>query len=273
MVRCDDFYRKWLKVGNFCEKNPRTVEQIEVYLDKIVPLLEELSAESEILNSGNTAIALELSETASRPLISEKDPEVRKEAMQQIVTLAEEKVMDSKKPQVTSREVVEILAEVKGTLAQEPDDKPLACSLGGAQEKEEHPEPESVKPTPDQVEMVQDWEEKRPEGTQTRTSGKRRPGISKILTDVVDFKVIRNKVMDLPCPWCKKRSILVWQCCGHTVDESIVVATQKADAHMDKLDAALKSHARTYEQYRADVKKKELEEAAVLKAKQEEQQL
>ena len=265
MVRCDDFYRKWLKVGNFCEKNPRTVEQIEVYLDKIVPLLEELSAESEILNSGNTAIALELSETASRPLISEKDPEVRKEAMQQIVTLAEEKVMDGKKPQVTSREVAEILAEVKGTLAQEPDDKPLACSLGGAQEKEEHPEPESVKPTPDQVEMVQDWEAKRAKD--------KRPGIHKDFTDVVDYKSIRNMVKYLPCPWCKKRSFLVWQCCGHTVDESIVVATQKADARMDKLDAALKSHARTYEQYRADVKKKELEEAAVLKAKQEEQQL
>jgi len=40
-------------------------------------------AESEILNDGSRAIAPELSETASRPLISEKSPEVRKEAIKQ----------------------------------------------------------------------------------------------------------------------------------------------------------------------------------------------
>jgi hypothetical protein len=36
-------------------------------------------------------------------LISEKDPEVRKEAVEQIVKLAEGKLMDGKKPQVTNR--------------------------------------------------------------------------------------------------------------------------------------------------------------------------
>jgi hypothetical protein len=159
MTRCDDFYGKWKRVGNFCEKNPRTVEQIEVYLDKIVPLLDKLSAESEILNNGSTAIALELSETASRPLVSEKDPEVQREAMQQIVTLAEEKVMDGKKPQVTNREVSEIIGKVKGTPAQEPEPvDPLVCPPDGAQEEEHEPmirgHPGFDEPTPEDVQIA-----------------------------------------------------------------------------------------------------------------------
>ena len=66
-------------------------------------LLEELSAESEILNSGSGTIVPLLSENAFFPLVSEKDPEVRKEAMRRIVKLAEENAMDGKKPQVTNR--------------------------------------------------------------------------------------------------------------------------------------------------------------------------
>ena len=42
-------------------------------------------AKSEILNDGSRAIAPELSETASRPLISEKSPEARKEAIRHSV--------------------------------------------------------------------------------------------------------------------------------------------------------------------------------------------
>ncbi len=47
--------------------------------------IEELAAESEILNNGSTAMAQELTERASRPLISEKDLDVRHKAMEQIV--------------------------------------------------------------------------------------------------------------------------------------------------------------------------------------------
>jgi DNA-binding ferritin-like protein (Dps family) len=113
MVRCDDFYCKWQKVGNFCEKHPKTAERIEAYLNKILPLLEELAAESEILNDGSRAMAPELTERASRPLIYEKDPEIRQKAIKQIVKLAEEKVIDGKRPQVTNREVAQIVEAIK----------------------------------------------------------------------------------------------------------------------------------------------------------------
>lgn len=31
-MRCDDFYAKWKRCGNFCEKNPSTAARIEAYL-------------------------------------------------------------------------------------------------------------------------------------------------------------------------------------------------------------------------------------------------
>jgi len=43
-------------------------------------------------------MAPELTERASRPLIYEKDPDVRHKAMEQIVKVAEEKLMDGKRP-------------------------------------------------------------------------------------------------------------------------------------------------------------------------------
>lgn len=91
MVRCDDFYRKWSTMGNFCEKHPDTVELIGVYLDKIMPFLEKLASESEILNDGSKTIVPQLSEGASRPLIRESDPIVFRKSMEQIVKNAEEK--------------------------------------------------------------------------------------------------------------------------------------------------------------------------------------
>ncbi len=134
MVRCDDFYCKWQKVGNFCEKHPKTAEQIEAYLNKILPLLEELAAESEILNDGPRAMAPELSERASRPLIYEKDPEVRQEAIKQIVKVAEEKVMDGKKPQVTNREVTQIVETIKEAKAESATPEPQANPVQAVRE-------------------------------------------------------------------------------------------------------------------------------------------
>ena len=113
MVRCDAFYGKIQKlrelgqeeVDAFCNKDPETVRRIETHLDIILPWVGELISKSEILSEEKPPIGGILSEGASSPLISEKDPNVRKEAMQHIVTLAEEKVMDGRKPQVTNREV------------------------------------------------------------------------------------------------------------------------------------------------------------------------
>lgn len=52
------------------------------------PLLQEVATESEILSEENPPIGGIISELASHPLVSEKDPEVRKEAMPHIIKIA-----------------------------------------------------------------------------------------------------------------------------------------------------------------------------------------
>jgi hypothetical protein len=113
MVRCDDFYRKWQKAGNFCEKHPKTAERIDIFLNEIIVELETEIAKSEILSGDSRPIGPVLTEGASRPLIFEHDQNVRQKAYKQIVKAVEEKVIDCKRPQVTGREVESIIKEVK----------------------------------------------------------------------------------------------------------------------------------------------------------------
>ncbi len=113
MVRCDEFYQKWQKAGNFCEKHPDTAARIEAFLDMIVEELEQEVAKSEILAPEKPPMGSIITERASRPLISEHRPEIRREAIQQIVKAAEQKLIDGEKPQVTNKEVTRIVEEVK----------------------------------------------------------------------------------------------------------------------------------------------------------------
>jgi protein gp37 len=113
MFRCDDFYQEWQRACNFCEKHPSTAEQREEFLDKIVLTLEKEVAKSEILALEKPAFAQIITERASRPLICERDPLVRKEALKQIVRIAEGKITSGNKPQVTNKEVSEIIQSVK----------------------------------------------------------------------------------------------------------------------------------------------------------------
>jgi hypothetical protein len=212
MVRCDDFYCKWQKVGNFCEKHPRTAEQIDAYLNKILPLLEELAAESEILNNGSTAMAPELTERASRPLISEKDPQIRHKVMEQIVKVAEEKVLDGKRPQVTNREVSQIVESIKESQTEH-------APVGQQQ----------VNP----VQAVQEWAD----DLQTKSD---MPAIPKYITDLLDFKEIKSMLEELSCPCCGAPAAgkLVWKCCGSTLDDAIEKAEAKVDKRFDEINAA-----------------------------------
>ena len=81
-MRCDEFYEKWRRCGNFCEKHPDTAREIDKLLDFIDehPDLSVLSAK------------------AVRPLIREKDEEVRDKAIESV-----KKSLESKKNPVTGR--------------------------------------------------------------------------------------------------------------------------------------------------------------------------
>jgi len=112
MVRCEEFYKKWDSCGNFCEKHPNTAAQIEAYLDQMDEI-EEITADC-LPDVKPSAIAeMRISENACRPLIREKDPEVRREVIKQIVKKSEEKAQTGARPTVTSKEVKKILADVK----------------------------------------------------------------------------------------------------------------------------------------------------------------
>jgi len=79
----------WQKAGNFCEKHPSVASRIENFLDNVIAELEKGVAHSEILQCEKLPMGAIISERASRPLVSEKSPEVRKEAIQQIVKAIE----------------------------------------------------------------------------------------------------------------------------------------------------------------------------------------
>jgi hypothetical protein len=69
MVRCADFYKKWEKVPNWCEKTKGAVSLINSYLD----LVAELSSRG----IDKDIIYAKFSETAARPVFSLKNPETR----------------------------------------------------------------------------------------------------------------------------------------------------------------------------------------------------
>ena len=86
MVRCDEFYLKWDKCGNFCEKHPDTTSEIEKYLD----------FQHEIENRGDIEPAVKagisaISADALRPLLREPDPEIREETKTHVIKALESK--------------------------------------------------------------------------------------------------------------------------------------------------------------------------------------
>jgi len=117
VTRCDEFYKKWERAGNFCGKHPRTAERIEAYLDQILEI-EEAAKEYALCKGDETnapIVAPDLTEGACRPLIREPNDDVRHEAIRQIVT--------SGKDKVTSGEVETILKAAREIKKQRKEER------------------------------------------------------------------------------------------------------------------------------------------------------
>ncbi|MGD0952258.1 MAG: hypothetical protein ABR985_07670 [Methanotrichaceae archaeon] len=121
-MRCPEFYEKWKRNPNFCERDPRTAEQIEAYLDE-VQILGDIATNCSTGEEPRVIAEMQISECALRPLISEKDERVHNEAAKQIVKLAKEKADKGLKVIVTGPEVSEILSRVRGTRRAEEEAK------------------------------------------------------------------------------------------------------------------------------------------------------
>lgn len=116
-MRCDEFYEKWRRCGNFCEKHPETAREIEKLLDFIDehPDLSVLSAK------------------AVRPLIREKDPVVRDKAIVSVGKSLESKKNPatgrfSNKPP-TERDVKKVIQQVKKEI--KPVQEPVVLPASG----------------------------------------------------------------------------------------------------------------------------------------------
>jgi len=136
-MRCDDFYEKWRRCGNFCEKHPSTASQIGKYLDQIEEMEQVLSEASkedfrkDIIEPEATTPEYEpdtatrtpiensaishFSEWSIRPLIAEKDDEIRHEAIRRsgILVEAKERKFGKKKARVSTKEMETIIGDIK----------------------------------------------------------------------------------------------------------------------------------------------------------------
>lgn len=74
MTRCEEFYEKWSEDPNWCEKCKRQVDYINNYLGFVDLCEDEYDIDRTMVQSC-------FSERASRPLIQEKDPEVKQKAI------------------------------------------------------------------------------------------------------------------------------------------------------------------------------------------------
>ena len=68
-MRCTEFYERWKKDPNWCEKSPDTVNLISHYL----ALLDEMAA----LEIPNTTMVGLLPERSARPLFKVEDPKIK----------------------------------------------------------------------------------------------------------------------------------------------------------------------------------------------------
>ena len=121
MVRCKEFYEKWDRCGNFCEKHPKTADKIGKYL----ALIEE--AETKCGKDVSSPIG-DISEWSLRPVIYEKNAEIRVDAIRKTALLKKKKEKEygknSPKARVTQSEVKKVIRDIKKVEEKEKIDAP-----------------------------------------------------------------------------------------------------------------------------------------------------
>lgn len=103
-MRCEEFYAKWERCGNFCEKHPKTAEEIDTYLS----FIEQLNEEEKRAFSPIPATTL-------RPLINEKDAEIKQKAIKKISedVIGKQHAGRGHKKQVTEKDIGGIIKKIK----------------------------------------------------------------------------------------------------------------------------------------------------------------
>ena len=120
MVRCDEFYAKWERCGNFCEKHPDTAERIDKYLN----FIEKIENRADIGEQAKKTI-IGASEGALRPLIREQNEQIRQEAISTI-----EKALNYHNPpgsltkkKITEKDTINAIIEAQKKISGEKEVK------------------------------------------------------------------------------------------------------------------------------------------------------
>jgi 16S rRNA G966 N2-methylase RsmD len=139
MTRCDGFYEKWKKKGNFCGKNPKIAEYINKYLQQI----EEFEIIQKQRNSSNTkkdtsntitivtpSLTDVISEGATREITKIRDPELKKKVINRALDIVDEKgklsmvdsnqIIKKEKAEARKTEVENYITEHKDEVKTEP---------------------------------------------------------------------------------------------------------------------------------------------------------
>lgn len=122
MSRCKEFYDKWEREPNWCEKCPEAVRQINNYIDLIKELgIESTATDSEFLEkpqlegTPKKPTNVVLSEGAARPLFKEKDPIIRAKAIETVKDCLETKKLPSGQffKKLNTNDIESIIKKVK----------------------------------------------------------------------------------------------------------------------------------------------------------------
>lgn len=107
-MRCEAFYEKWKRCGNFCEKHPDTAEKIDKYLDLVQELADMGVPEERTMGA--------ITERAARPLLSIQDEETKQNALSHIETALNRKTPNGGNyhEKLTSEDVSEIVKKECG---------------------------------------------------------------------------------------------------------------------------------------------------------------
>jgi hypothetical protein len=133
MGRCEDFYNKWRRDPNWCEKSPGAVSQINAYIE-VIDLLEAdgIPQSFTIVN---------LPEGVARPIVSIRDPVVKDAVLAMVRTSLKSKkkyreVMQKGDPDCGTISSADIRSIIKAASpAKEPYRTPIPIPIIGCQPK------------------------------------------------------------------------------------------------------------------------------------------
>lgn len=114
MTRCVEFYERWSRDPNWCKKAAVTVREIDRYLG----FIDELEGRGVDRSDGISSISAD----AARPIIAEKDPEIKEKAILEVGRRLrhQQHIAESERKPITEPQTRKIIQDLKHESEPEP---------------------------------------------------------------------------------------------------------------------------------------------------------